>query len=71
MEKYYTFKDQKLENGLSWVTQAIGNILLQRLRASTKKHKEQPAKARAKGVDPTESQGCYTSFMFNLRFNKM
>ena len=63
------FKDQKLENGLSWITQAIGNILLQRLRDRTKKHKQQPKKARAKGIDPTESQGCYTSFIFKLRFN--
>ena len=39
---------QSLENGLSHIFQAIGNILLQRCRASMTKHKEQSTKVELK-----------------------
>ena len=35
------FKGQSLENGLSYIFQAIGNILLQRCRARMTKHEQQ------------------------------
>ena len=50
MEKCYTFKGQSLENGLSCIFQAIGNIL-QRCRASMTKHRQQSTRVRAKGID--------------------
>ena len=49
---------QSLENVLSCVFQAVGNILLQRSRASIKKHLQLSAKVRAKGIDPIWSQVC-------------
>ena len=49
---------QRIEKGLLCVFQAIGNILLQRFRASTTKHRQQSTKVRAKGTDSTWSQVC-------------
>ena len=47
MEKGYTFKDQSLENGVSLpIFQAVGNILLQRCRASMTKHRQQELELR-------------------------
>ena len=33
VEKCYTLKDQSLENGLSCIFQALGNILLQKVQS--------------------------------------
>ena len=52
MEKCYIFKGQSLENGLSSMFQALGNILSQRNRASMTKHRQQGTRVRAKGIDP-------------------
>ena len=54
-EKCYTFKYQNLENRLSCIFQALGNILLQRYRASMTKHRQQSTKVKAKGIDLIES----------------
>ena len=49
-------KGQSLENGFSCILQAIGNILLQRCKASMTKHGPQSTWVRAKEIDPTWSQ---------------
>ena len=59
MEKCYTFKDQSLENGLSGMFQARGNILLQKVcRVSMTKHRQQSRRVRGKGINSTWSQAC-------------
>ena len=52
MEKCYIFKGQSLENELSSIFQALGNILSQRCRASMAKHRQQSTGVSAKGIDP-------------------
>ena len=47
MEKQYTFKGQSLENGLFCVLQALGNILLQRHKASMTTHRQQSTSAKS------------------------
>ena len=42
-----TFKGQSLENGLFCVLQALGNILLQRHKASMTKHRQQSTSAKS------------------------
>ena len=42
---------QSHENGLSYILQATGNVLLERCRASMTKHKQQNTKLIAKGAD--------------------
>ena len=51
MEKCYTLKGQSLQNGLSCMFQAIGNIL-------NSKQKQQNTKVRVKETDPVWSQTC-------------
>ena len=58
MEKCYTRKSQSLENGLSRLFQAIGNILLPRCRASMTKQRQQSTKVKAKCTDLIRSQAC-------------
>ena len=57
-EKCYIFKGQNLENGFSCILQYIGNILLQRCKASMTKHGPQSTWVRAKEIDPIWSQVC-------------
>ena len=47
---------QNLENGLSCIFWAMGNILFHKYRASMTKHRKQSTKVRAKGIDPIWSQ---------------
>ena len=61
-EKCYAFKGQagkqSLEKGLLYQFQAIGNILLQRCRASMTKHRQKGTKVRAKRRGPIWKQVC-------------
>lgn len=50
---------QSIAKYLLCVFQAIGNILLQRSRASMTKHKQQSTHVRAKGIDSMWSQVCF------------
>ena len=54
MEKCYIFKGQSLENGLSSIFQALGNILLM----IHPEQRQQNAKFKVKGKDPVWSQIC-------------
>ena len=61
MEKCYTFKGQSLENELSCIFQAVGNMATffnKRCRASMTKHRQQSTKVRAKEIDSIWSQVC-------------
>ena len=51
---------QSLEKELSCIFQAIGNILLQRFRASITKHRQQSTEVGATGIDPKRSQVCFS-----------
>ena len=51
MESCYPFKGQSLENGLSYMFQAIGSIL-------NTKAKQQKTKVKAKETDPIWTQIC-------------
>ena len=50
MGKCYTFKGQSLENGLYYVFQGIGNILLQRVQNQHGKAQTTEHRVRAKGM---------------------
>ena len=58
MEKCYIFKGERLENGLAYIFQALGNILSKKYRISMTKQKWQSPMVRAEGIDPTWSQFC-------------
>ena len=49
------------------IFQAIGNILLQRCRASVTKHRKQSTKVRAKGIDPIWSQVCSSPLQYQAQ----
>ena len=59
---------QSLENGQSRIFQAIGNIILQRCRASMTKHRQQSTKVRAKGIHPMWGQVCFSLLQFHFLF---
>ena len=56
MGKCFTFKGRSLENGLLYVFQAIGDILLLTYRAHMTKHRQQHTSVRTKETDPIWSQ---------------
>lgn len=58
MEKCCTFSDQSLEDGLSCIFPAVGNILIQRFRANITKYKQECARVKAKKVVATQNQVC-------------
>ena len=68
MEKCYTFKGQALDaepwERILCIFQAVGDIPLQRCRASRTKQRQQSTKVRAKGIDPTWSQACSSLLQF-------
>ena len=66
MENYYTFKGQSPENDVSYIFQALGNILLQKCRASMTKLRQQSTGIRAKETDPIWSQVCSSLLHYHI-----
>ena len=61
MGKCYTYNGQNLENALSCVFQATGNIRLQRCKASMTQHRPQSTRLRARGIDLVLESGLFLS----------
>ena len=64
MEKCYILKGQSLENGLSCIFQALGNI-------PDWKQKQQNTKVKVKETDPMWSPICSTLFLSTRVNSKM
>lgn len=58
MEKSYALKGQSLENGLSCMFRAIGNILLQKEQNQHDSAQKTEHRVRAQGTDLIWSQTC-------------
>lgn len=58
MKKLSEWKGQSLENGLSRIFQALGNVPLQKVQASMAKYEPQSTRVRIEETDRIWSQVC-------------